>query len=120
MQNDIYQSLPRVGPAFSHVDENQAQVVQMIKNYEVAPQLKVRMNMDIQGLRKKKVAFSEKPNSRRYMSSWISYERNGFLNIGLSRNWVRITYPLLPLFFFAYMWQPVIHGTVYIKHFNNF
>jgi len=120
MQNDIYQNLPKIGPAFSHVDEKQAQVVEMIKNYEVAPQMKVRINMDIPGLRKKRVPFSTKPNNRRYTASWTSYERNGILNIGLSRNWVRITYPLVPLFFFAYMWQPVIHGHVYKAHYNNF
>ena len=92
----------------------------MIKKYEVNPQMQVRVNMDIPGLRKKKIAFSQKPNNKRWMASWISYERNGILNVGLSRNWVRLAFPLVPLFFFAYMWQPVIHGTIYIQHFNNY
>jgi len=31
MQNDLYQNLPKIGPTFSHIDEKQAQIVQMIK-----------------------------------------------------------------------------------------
>jgi hypothetical protein len=59
MQNDLYQNLPKIGPAFSHIDEKQGQVVNMIKRYDVAPQLKVKINQDIPGLRKKKRAASE-------------------------------------------------------------
>ena len=76
----------------------------MIKKCEVQPHLNVRVNMDIPGLRKKKVPFSNKPNNRRFMASWISYERNGVLNVGLSRNWTRLAFPLIPLFLFVYMW----------------
>ncbi len=92
----------------------------MIKRYEVAPQLKVKINQDIPGLRKKKRAFSAKPVNTRWWASFVSYERNGYLNIGLSKNWVRISYGIMPLFFFMYMWQPVIHGTIYNQHYNNF
>lgn len=120
MQSDLYQNLPKIGATFSHIDEKQQQVVQMIKKFEVKPQMHVRLNMDIPGLRKKKVAFSAKPNNRRLMASWISYERNGILNIGLSRNWVRLAYPVVPLFLFMYMWQPIIHGTIYIQQYNNY
>ena len=64
MQNDLYQNLPKIGPQFSSVDEKQGQVVSMIKKYEVKPQLQVSINQNIPGLRKKKVAFSRKPNNR--------------------------------------------------------
>ena len=120
MQNDIYQNLPKIGPAFSHIDDKQQQVVNMIKRYEVAPQLKIKINQDIPGLRKKKKAFAARPANTRWYASFISYERNGFLNVGLSRNWVRVVFPLVPLFFFTYMWQPVIYGNIYNQHFNNF
>ncbi len=92
----------------------------MIKRYEVAPQLKVKINQDIPGLRKKKKAFGVKPSNTRWWAPFISYERNGFLNVGLSRNWVRIAFPILPLFWFMYMWQPIIHGNIYNMHFNNY
>ena len=76
----------------------------MIKRYEVAPQLKVKINQDIPGLRKKPKAFGLKPTNTRWWASFTSYERNGILNIGLSRNWTRIAFPILPLFFYFYMW----------------
>ena len=120
MQNDIYQNLPKIGPAFSAIDDKQQQVVDMVKRFEVEPQMKIRINQDIPGLRKKKVAFSVKPANQRWWAPFISYERNGFLNVALSRNWTRIAFPFVPLFFFFYMWQPLIHGTIYIKHYNNY
>ena len=120
MQNDLYQNLPKIGPAFSHIDEKQGQVVNMIKRYDVAPQLKVKINQDIPGLRKKKRAFSVKPTNTRWWAPFTSYERNGYLNIGLSRNWTRIAFPVLPLIFIMYMWQPIVHGTIYNKHYNNY
>ena len=92
----------------------------MIKRYDVAPQLKVKINQDIPGLRKKKRAFSAKPTNTRWWSPFSSYERNGYLNIGLSRNWVRIAFPCVPLFFIMYMWQPIVHGTIYNQHYNNY
>ena len=92
----------------------------MIKSYEIAPQLKVKINQDIPGLRKKKKAFAAKPSNSRYWAPFASYERNGILNVGLSRNWVRIAFPILPMFFYMYMWQPLIHGHIYNAYHNNF
>ena len=92
----------------------------MIKRYEIKPELKCRVNMDIPGLRKKKVAFSTKPNNRSLWQTFSSFERNGMVNIGLSRNWPRLIFPMVPMFFFMYMLQPAIHGVVYIQSYNNF
>ena len=87
----------------------------MIKRFEVKPELKCNINMDIQGLRKKKTAFSLKPNNKVMWQALGSFERNGMLNILLSRNWVRFVFPCIPMFFFIYMLQPVLHGWVYIE-----
>ena len=118
--NQVNQNLKKIGPTYSNTAEKQNQIVQMIKRFEVEPQLKCDINMDIQGLRKKKVAFRAKPNNRRWMHSWGSFERNGMLNVGLSRNFVRLMFPTVPLFLFAYSLQPAIHGTVYNQAYNNF
>ena len=92
----------------------------MIKRFEVKPELKANVNMEIPGLRKKKVAFSQKPANKRYWQPFGSLERNGMVNLFPSRNWPRFVWPMVPLFFFTYMLQPVIHGNVYIKHYNNY
>ena len=120
MEDDLYQNLKKIGPSYSTIAEKQAQVVEMIKRNEIKPELKVRLNMNIQGLRKKTTPFSSKPNNRRLWQAWGSYERNGMLNVGLSRNWVRLVFPAIPMFFFIYMGEPVIHGWVYINWYNNY
>lgn len=76
--------------------------------------------MNIEGLRKKKTPFGRKPTNTRWYMPYTSYERNGFLNVGLSRNWVRLVFPIVPLFLLFYSWQPVVHGTIYMKYYNNF
>ena len=45
--NEINQNLKKIGPTYSATAEKQAQIVQMIKRYEVEPQLKCDINMDI-------------------------------------------------------------------------
>ena len=120
MQDEINQNLKKIGPTYSTMAEKQAQVVQMIKRYEIKPELKCSVNMDIPGLRKKKTAFSVKPANKLWWQPFSSLERNGMINVGLSRNYPRFIFPMVPLFFFMYMMQPVIHGNVYIKHYNNY
>ncbi len=42
------------------------------------------------------------------------------LNVGLSRNWTRLVFPMVPMFFFFYILQPAIHGTIYKQSYNNY
>ena len=49
-----------------------------------------------------------------------SYERNGIMNWGVSANWTRMVFPLVFMIYSAYMMQPVLHGSVYIKQYNMF
>ena len=44
MYNDINQGLKKIGPPYSEIHDKQARVVEMIKKYEVRPELKVRVN----------------------------------------------------------------------------
>ena len=120
MEDDLNQNLRQYGPNFSVTDEKQRQVVAMIKRFEVKPELRTRVNLEIPGLRKKKTAFAATPNNKYLWEKWSSFERNGMLNIGLSRNWVRLVFPAVPMFFFIYMWQPVLHGTVNNQHYMNY
>ena len=78
------------------------------------------MNMNIQGLRKKKTPFAVTPNNKRLWEALSSNERNGMLNLALSRNWTRFVFPAVPAFFFVYMMQPVIHGTINMQQYENY
>ena len=118
--DDIHQNLKKIGPTYSHMAEKQDQIVQMIKRQEVRAELKTNINMDIQGLRKKNTPFLMKPNNTRLWQTLSSSERNGQINIGISRNFTRFMFPFISMFFFMYTLMPVMHGTVYEKHYNNF
>jgi hypothetical protein len=78
------------------------------------------INKDIQGLRKKRVPFGLKPSNQRYWSPYSTLERNGMINVGITKNFVRLMFPFVPMFFFFYIAQPIIHGNIYIMHYNNF
>ena len=120
MQDDIHQNLRQIGPNYSQTDEKQRQIVQMIKRFEVKTELRTRVNMEIPGLRKKKTPFSATPNNRRLWETFSSFERNGMINVGLSRNWVRLIFPTIPMFFAVYMMSPVIHGQINNEHYMNY
>ena len=92
----------------------------MIKRYEVKTELRTRVNLDIPGLRKKKTPFAATPNNKRLWESLSSFERNGIINVGLSRNFVRFIFPTIPVFFFVYMASPVIHGQINNTAYMNY
>ena len=118
--NDLRQTLPKIGPQHSSIHEKQAEIVKLIKNFEIKPQLHWMVNQNIPGLRKKNFPFSKRPASQRWFRPFHSYERNGCMNWHLSANWARIVYPLTFAFFAVYMMNPVMHGSIYIQQWNNF
>ena len=102
-QDDINLGLKAIAPAHSTIDEKQQQIVQMIKRYEVKPQLECLINQDIQGLRKKRIAFGAKPASHKWWAPFIGYERNGQMNWGISRNYTRVFFPFTAYFLMIYV-----------------
>ena len=46
-QDDIHQGLKKIGAQYSTLEEKQQQMVQMIKRYEIKPQLECHINKDI-------------------------------------------------------------------------
>ncbi len=112
MYDQINQNLTKYGPQYSLKDLKQRQIVGMIKRFEVKTELRTRVNQDIAGLRKKKTPFSVKPNNRTLWDSFSTFERNGMINVGISRNWARLVWPTIPVFLFVYQAYPLIHGHV--------
>ena len=110
MSDQINQNLTKYGPHYSLKDLKQRQIVSMIKRYEVNTELRSRVNLDIAGLRKKKTPFAVKPNNRGLWESFSTFERNGMINVGISRNWARLIWPTVPVFFFVYMAYPMLRG----------
>ena len=78
--DDINQNLRKIGPQYSAMGDKQLQFVSMIKRFEVKPELRTRVNLDISGLVKKKTAFAHTPNNKRLWDAFSSRERNGMVN----------------------------------------
>ena len=112
MSDQINQNLTKYGPQYSLKDLKQRQIVGMIKRFEVKTELRTRVNQEIAGLRKKKTPFSVMPNNRTLWDSFSTFERNGMINVGISRNWARLVWPTVPVFLFVYLAFPMIQGHV--------
>ena len=61
MEDDITMNLKKIGPVHSSIDEKQQQYVQLIKRFEIQPQMQCAINKNIPGLTKKRVPFTVKP-----------------------------------------------------------
>ena len=116
---DLKQNLPKIAPQHSTVHEKQAEIVKLVKKFEVRPTLHWNVNQNIPGLRKKRMPFARKPSSHRWYRKFHSFERNGVMNWMVSANWTRLVFPMVFLFYCMYCFQPVMHGSVYINQFNN-
>ena len=49
-----FQNLPKIGPVYSSKDEKQRIIAEEILNNKIKPQLKLKINMNIPGLDKKR------------------------------------------------------------------
>ena len=119
MSGDLRQNLPKYGPRYSHKTAMQEEMARRVMNYELKPVMKVRINKDVPGLRKKR-PFAARPVTKRWFRPFHSWERNGLMNWFISMNWVRFAFPIAPFFYLVYMMQPVMHGNIYYQENNNF
>ena len=49
----------------------------------------------MEGLRKKIAPFAKKPSTHRWYHPFATLERNGQLNVGITRNFVRFMFPIV-------------------------
>ena len=118
---DINMGLKRIGPMYSSLDEKQKQITQMISRQEIRPTLNCSINQNIPGLRKKAVPFLTKPSTvARAWHPWATYERNGAINIGITRNYSRLVFPGVAIFLIYYVGGNINYGTIYVNWLNNF
>ncbi|CAI2382814.1 unnamed protein product [Moneuplotes crassus] len=117
---DLKQNLPKIAPMHNTIHEKQKEIVKLVKNFEIEPVLHCNINKNIPGLRQKSSPFVRKPASHRWYRRWHSFERNGVMNWGLTMNWTRLVFPCVFIFYSFYMFEPTLHGSVYINEFNMY
>ena len=55
--SDLKQTLPKLGPKYSSIAEQQAEIVKLMKNFEITAVMHSHVNQNIPGLKKKPLAF---------------------------------------------------------------
>jgi hypothetical protein len=96
------QNLPKIGPVFSTKDEKQRMIVEEIMNFRIKPELKLKINMNIPGLDKKKTPSPFNPDTRRIFSALSSKGREGWIYIWTMTNISRFFIPFLGVVFYYY------------------
>jgi len=100
-----YQNLPKIGPVYSSKDEKQRVIAEEILNHKIVPELKLKINMNIPGLEKKKTISALNPETFRFSRRWSSFGKEGWKYLYTMHNIVRVMPPLggAALFFYAVM-----------------
>jgi len=97
------QNLERIGPAFSSTDEKQRKIAEEILAGRIKPELKLKINMNIRGLEKKKVISPANPETFRLAAKMGAYGKDGWFYVMTSSNVSRFLLPSMTLLFYYYV-----------------
>jgi hypothetical protein len=101
------QSLSQIGPIFSTKDEKQRLIAEEILNLRIKPQLKLNINMNIQGLTKKKKLSAYNPSTTRWINHMGGIGRTGWLYVNTIPNATRFFMPFIACMFYYYGVMPI-------------
>lgn len=97
------QKLPRIGPVFSTKDEKQRLIAQAIMEGKVKPELKLKVNMNIPGLEKKKIISPKNPEIFRLAARMSAFGRDGWCYFMTSSNVSRFGMPFMVFLYYYYI-----------------
>jgi hypothetical protein len=108
-----YQNLPKIGPVYSTQDEKQRFIAEEIINYRIRPEMKIKINMNIPGLQKKKKISAINPETRRIFAKLSSKGKQGWVYIWLYSNVARFITPLMCVLFYYYCGHTLVFARFY-------
>jgi hypothetical protein len=111
-----YQNLPKIGPTYSSKDEKQRIIVEEIKNYRIRPELKLRINMNIPGLDKKKKISPINVSTYRLIARASSKGREGWYYLWTMPNITRFIYPMFLYAAYFYYGYSSVYPNYYEKY----
>jgi len=114
-----FQNLPKIGPVYSTKDEKQRAIAEEILNYRIRPELKLKINMNIPGLDKKKTITPFNPETRRLISRLSSTGREGWTFIWIMPNIARFLTPAMFVAFLYYAGETLVNARFYETR-NNY
>lgn len=113
------QNLKKIGPVYSTIDEKQRNITEEILNFKVRPELKVKLNMNIPGLERKKVMGVRNPGTYRYFTRLAMKGREGWIYIWTMPNITRFWTPFMCALLLYYAGQTLTFQVYYSKELNN-
>lgn len=113
------QKLPRIGPVYSTKDEKQRLIAEAILQGKIKPQLKLKINMNIEGLDKKKIISARNPETRRLVTRMSAFGKDGWCYLMTSSNVSRFGIPLIVFMYYYYVAMvPIMQNYVEKEHLN--
>jgi hypothetical protein len=114
-----YQNLKQIGPVFSSKDEKQRILSEEILKFTVKPELKLRINMNIPGLDRKKQITPLNPGSHRLFQRLSVKGKEGFVYLWTMPNIVRFFTPFICILYLYYGGETFVQQVYMAKERNN-
>lgn len=114
-----FQNLPKIGPVYSTKDEKQRAVANEILNFRIRPELKLKINMNIAGLDKKKVISPFNPETRRLFTRLSANGREGWIFVWTMPNIYRFVIPAMCVVFYYFSGYTLVQGRYWETQNNN-
>ena len=99
------QNLPKVGPIYSTIDEKQRLIAEEIIEQRIKPELKLKLNLNILGLDRKRKITSLNPETRRFTARLSHFGKEGWTYIFIMPNSIKFFYPLMGAMAVFYVYQ---------------
>lgn len=113
------QELDKIGDIYSSKDEKQRVIAEEIRNLRIKPKQEILLNMNIQGLDKRKVFGGRNPATLRFYAPFITTGRTGVKYIGHYHNIARFVVPGFVVLFYYYTAENYMRAAWYDKEMNN-
>lgn len=114
------QSLPKIGPIYSSTDEKQRLIAEQILAGKIKPELKLKINMNIPGLEKKRVITPRNVETYRLAARMGAYGKDGWYYVMTSANASRFILPAMTILFYYYVASLPIMQNYQEKEFLNY
>jgi hypothetical protein len=115
-----YQNLPKIGPVYSSKDEKQRVIAEEVLAYRIRPELKLKLNLNIPGLERKKQISPRNPETYRFFARMSSKGKEGWYYLWLMPNISRFLVPFFCVAFLYYTGEALVSNVYYEREFNNF
>lgn len=114
------QNLPKIGPVFSTKDEKQRVISEEILSLKFKPELKLRLNMNIPGLDRKKQISTRNPSTFRFFAPLSTRGKEGWVYLWTMPNITRFWTPFMCVLLLYYSGESFVTQVYGHRDVNNY